>query len=77
MVVILAIVCGRQGNDIDTLKQKNNEQTEKIAELEEEKEDLIALREELSEGRGGGSTRGGGCTGTYAGGIPNVILGIS
>lgn len=49
VVVILVIVCGRQGNDIDTLKQKNNEQTEKIAELEEEKEDLIALREELSE----------------------------
>lgn len=49
ILIILSFVCGNRGRQIETLTQKNNEQTEQIAKLEEEKADLIALREELTE----------------------------
>lgn len=49
VIVVLAVVCVKQSNEIDILESENNGKTEKIADLEEEKADLVALREELSE----------------------------
>lgn len=49
VVVILAIICYREGEKIDSLEARNDTQTQTIAQLEEENADLVALREELTE----------------------------
>lgn len=49
IVTVLAVLCWNQGNRIEELTAKNGEQQEKITKLEEEKADLVSLREELTE----------------------------
>lgn len=49
IVIALAVLCWNQGNRIDELTAKNGKQQEQITELEEEKADLVSLREELTE----------------------------
>lgn len=48
-VIILAVICHNRGEQIIGLKAQNTKQAEQIVKLEEEKKDLVALREELSE----------------------------
>lgn len=49
IVIVLAVLCWNQGKRIDELTAKNGKQQEQITELEEEKADLVSLREELTE----------------------------
>ena len=48
-IVILSVICHRDGETIDELMARIQEQQEKIERLEEENADLIALREELTD----------------------------
>ncbi|MCD7726029.1 MAG: peptidoglycan DD-metalloendopeptidase family protein [Clostridiales bacterium] len=49
LVITLAVLCVVRGRSIETLETLNQEQADRIVELEEENEDLTALREELTD----------------------------
>ncbi len=49
LVITLAVLCVVRGRSIETLETLNQEQAGRIVELEEENEDLTALREELTD----------------------------
>lgn len=48
-VVVLAVVCSRNGKKIDALEEETVRQQEEIVKLTEENADLVSLREELTD----------------------------
>lgn len=49
VVIVLSVLCVMRGNEIEELYNMNDEQADRIVELEEENTDLAALREELTD----------------------------